>query len=137
MGSDLHLSPPTPDEHRIVRSGSVTAVYSRHTDGIYRDGTETWFRQHHIHDPDEAALKALRATHPGWQVTTLPPGSVLSETAPLDYLAEADRDWGAEEKRLVARMEYADRDLVRAQERAQHAHVALELFRREREAAQQ
>ena len=109
MGSDLHMSPPSPDEYRIVRSGNVTAVYSRHTDGIYGD-TRTWTRLHFIEDPDGIALKTLRATHGGWPVVTVSDEFDFPETME-HLLLTPDRDWDKEEREL-------DRKVVRAEERA-------------------
>lgn len=119
MGSDLHMSPPTPDEHRIVRHDNLTAVYSRHTDGIYRGGTQTWFRKHRWEDPEGTAFVTLRQTHPSWRVVTLASGkhvagAALPPEVPYEYLATPDPDWEGEEKRLKAAHAYALRDLTRA-----------------------
>lgn len=95
MGSDLHMSPPTPDEHRIVRCRETTAVYSRHTDGIYGD-TRTWTRKHHIHDPSEAALKTLKATHPDWALVTRTDFEAAPETLSYEALMTPDRDFDRE-----------------------------------------
>lgn len=108
MGSDLHMSPPTPDETRLVRSGNITAVYTRHTDGIYGD-TKTWTRQHFISDPTRAAFDSFRAMHPLWKVVTLDPETQtgMPPTLPCDALRTADRDFEAEERELLNKAERA------------------------------
>lgn len=115
MGSDLHMSPPSPDERRIVRSGTRTALYTRHTDGIYTAGTKTWFRKHFIHDPEGLALHTLKVTMPGVKVLTLDDGAHLTETLPYKALAGEDRDIDAEVAELQKRAE-------RARERARAAY---------------
>lgn len=117
MGSDLHMSPPTPDETRLVSCGEVTAVYTRHTDGIYGD-TRTWTRKYHVKDPDGVVLTSLKAMSPGVEITTLDPShtsrSGMPETLSYEVLAAPDRDWDKE----IAQAEHAIR---RAQEKLQLA----------------
>jgi hypothetical protein len=121
------MSPPTEDEYRIVRAGAYTAVYSRHTDGIYGD-TRTWTRKHYIDDPTKAALKTLKVTHPGWRVTTLDDGAVIPLTAPFDYLASPDREWDKEQHELEYNVQRAEEQAARAWEGVVAAKVELERF---------
>jgi hypothetical protein len=139
MGTDLHMNPPTPDEYRIVRCGDYTAVYYRHTDAIYKGGTNTWYRKTCHPDPHGVILNALReSSH--YRVTTLPEhkhydGLTLPLEASLDYIGEPDMDYDGEEKRLRAAYEYALRDLTRARETVGRREEELDRFLALREEA--
>jgi len=134
MGSDLHMSPPTPDEKRIVVCFKRVAVYTRHTDGIYGD-TRTWTRQHSILDEDGAVLKTLKATMPGTKVTTIEDDIDLNETMPFETFATPDRDWDREERELASKFERASERAAQAWEEAAGYKQALTSLRAERKEA--
>lgn len=132
MGSDMHMSPPTPDENRAVRCGGATAVYVRHTDGIYGD-TKTWTRTYlNLEDYEGAAFDALKKTIPRVKVVSLPPNTFLAPTMEFDALAVADRDWEVEEAELVSKVHRAEERAARVYEDVVSAKMALEKFRSEK-----
>jgi len=87
MGSDLHLSPPTEAEFKIVHSHGHTAFYSRQTDGIYgSDRTDNWERTYHAADPDQVAAKALAGTRRSVELLIREDFEDLPETLPRAVL---------------------------------------------------
>ena len=129
MGSDLHMSPPTPDEYRIVRSGKETAIYRRHTDAIYSQGTNTWFRHASWHDPDGSAFSVAKELHPSWGVIAFDHKVELEETLERQVLETPDRNFDRE-------IEEARQAAIRARERSQRYFeeaITLEMKLRELE----
>lgn len=130
MGSDMFMNPPAPDEKRIVHNHTQTAIYARHTDNIYREGTDTWFRKDLWDDPQGAIRDALHSVG-GFPIKTVNIDTSLDETLPREFLEEKDRDWQTEEKVLMGAVEAAHREADRAATRLGEATAALNAFREE------
>ena len=111
MGSDLHLSPPSPPEWVLVEAGPKLALYTRQTDPLFGSNEVDNFHRVEFTTGSAEHLKAIKdfihAMRPSVREVQLDFGFTLSKSLPRDWLAPdaAKRKELAELKQRVAELE--------------------------------